>query len=119
MLLQAANQVKRLLPCLQNTSGLERWLYDAEWVVMDEGTKRWIDHEDMCPILTISSGSASNPTPTSQSTSIPTAVQTGAESPTSDATPTDDTEENNIIEVIISVVKETINRILDLLEKLL
>jgi len=90
-------------------------LYDAEWVVMDEGTKRWIDHEDMCPILTISSGSTSNPTPTSQPTSAPTAVQTGAESPT----PTDDTDENNVIEVITSVVKETINRILDLLEKLL
>ena len=76
-------------------------LYDAEWVVMDEGTKRWIDYEDMCPILTISSGSTLNPTPTS----VPT--------------PTDDTEENNVIEVITSVVKETINRILDLFEKLL
>jgi len=90
-------------------------LYDAEWVVMDEGTKRWIDHEDMCPILTISSGSTPNPTPTSQPTSPPTAVQTGAESPT----PTGDTEENNVIEVITSVIKETINKILDLLDKLL
>ena len=90
-------------------------LYDAEWVVMDEGTKRWIDHEDMCATLTISSGSAPNPT----STSTPTAVQFGMESPSSGATPTDNTKDNNIIEVIISVVKETINRILDLLEKLL
>jgi cell wall-associated NlpC family hydrolase len=90
-------------------------LYDAEWVVMDEGTKRWIDHEDMCPILTISSGSTSNPTPTSQPTSVPTAMQTGAESPT----PTDDADENNVIEVITSVVEEIINTIVGLLEKLL
>jgi len=80
-------------------------LYDAEWVVMDEGTQRWIDHEDMCPILTISSGSTPNPTHTLQPTSVPTS--------------TDDTEENNVIKVITSVIKETINRIIDLFEKLL
>ena len=90
-------------------------LYDAEWVVMDEGTKRWIDHEDMCPILTISSGSTPNPTSTSQPTSAPTAV----ESPTPGATPTDGSEKNNVIEVITSSIKEFINTIVDLLDKLL
>jgi len=106
-----ANDYSRVF---ETPADLSDGLYDAEWVVMDEGTKRWIDHEDMCPILTISSGSTPNPT----FTSTPTAVQTGAESPTPNATPTD-TEENNVIEMITSVVEETINRILDLLEKLL
>ena len=107
-----ANDYSRVF---KTPADLSDGLYDAEWVVMDEGTKRWIDHEDMCSILTISSGSTSNPTPTTQPTSAPTAVQTSVYSPT----PTDDTEENNVIEVITSVIKETINRIIDLFEKLL
>ena len=36
-------------------------MYDAEWVVMDESTKRWIDHEDMCSILTRSTNPAPDP----------------------------------------------------------
>ena len=98
--------------------GLSDGVYDAEWVVMDEGTKRWIDHEDMCPILTISSGSTPNPTPTSQPTSIPTAMPTatGTVSPTPDITPPSDID---VIKMVTSVVEETIRKIFDLLEKLL
>ena len=99
-----ANDYSRVF---KTPADLNDGLYDAEWVVMDEGTKRWIDHEDMCPILTISSDSTTNPTSTSQPTSAPT------------PTPTNDKEENNVIEVITSVIKETINRIIDLFEKLL
>ena len=98
--------------------GLSDGVYDAEWVVMDEGTKRWIDHEDMCPILTISSGSTPNPTPTSRPTSIPTAMPTatGTVSPTPDITPPSDID---VIKMVTSVVEETIRKIFDLLEKLL
>jgi len=96
-------------------------LYDVEWVVMDEGTKRWIDHEDMCRILTISSGSTPNPVTTSQPTSTPTVVPTatGAVSPTSDPTAPGDAEVKEAIEIITSVVEETIRKILDLLKGLL
>ena len=86
-------------------------LYDVEWVVMDEGTKRWIDHEDMCPILTISSGSTPNPTPTS----VPTAVPTGTVSPT----PPANTEVKKVINGVTSVVEGMIQKILDMLEDLL
>ena len=86
-------------------------LYDAEWVVMDEGTKRWIDHEDMCPILTISTSPAPNPPPTSS----PTAMPTGTVSPT----PPGDAEVKEAINAIASAVGETIQRILDLLKGLL
>ena len=93
-------------------------LYDAQWVVMDEATKRWIDHEDMCPILTISTSHAPNPTPTSQPTSAPTAMPTatGTVSPTPDITPPGDID---VIKMVTSVVEETIRKIFDLLEKLL
>ena len=99
-------------------SDLSDGLYDAEWVVMDEGTKRWIDHEDMCPILTISSGSTPNPTPTSRPTSVPTAMPTATctVSPTPDITPPSDID---VIKMVTSVVEETIRKIFDLLEKLL
>jgi len=87
---------------------------------MDEGTKRWIDHEDMCPILTISSGSTPNPTPTSKPTSAPTAVPTATDtvSPTPDIIPPDNPEVKEAIIAITSVVEEAIRKILDLLEKL-
>ena len=94
-------------------------LYDAEWVVMDESTKRWIDHEDMCPILTISSDSSPNPTPTSQPTSAPTVVPTGTVSPTPYITPPDDVDVKEVIKMVTSVVEETIRTILDMLEELL
>ena len=94
-------------------SDLSDGLYDAEWVVMDEGTKRWIDYEDMCPILTISTSPAPDPTPTSQPTSAPTAV-----SPTPDPTAPSDAEVKEAIAVITSAVEETIRKILDLLKEL-
>jgi len=96
-------------------------LYDAEWVVMDEETNRWIDQENMCPILTIPTSPAPDPTPTLQPTSEPTAMltATGTVSPTPDTNPSDDTDVKEAITVIISVVEETIRKILDLLEELL
>ena len=96
-------------------------LYDAQWVVMDEATKRWIDHEDMCPILTISTSPAPNPTPTSQPTSTPTAVPTatGTVSPTPNITPPDNPEVKEVIRVVTLAVEGTIRKILDLLESLL
>ena len=112
-----ANDYSRVF---KTPEGLSDGAYDAEWVVMDEGAKRWIDHEDMCPILTISSGSTPNPTPTSQPTSAPTAMPTatGTVSPTPYITPPDNPEVKEAIKVITSVVEETIRKILDLLEKL-
>jgi len=98
----------------KTSDGLSDGLYDIEWVVMDEGTKRWIDHEDMCPILTISTSPAPNPTPTSTPTAMPTA--TGTVSPTPDITPPGDID---VIKMVTSVVEETIRKIFDLLEKLL
>ena len=50
---------------------------------------------------------------------MPTVVPTDTVSPIPDITPPDGTEMKEVIEVITSVVEETINRILDLLEKLL
>nr|QNO44579.1 endolytic peptidoglycan transglycosylase RlpA [Methanosarcinales archaeon ANME-2c ERB4]QNO44989.1 endolytic peptidoglycan transglycosylase RlpA [Methanosarcinales archaeon ANME-2c ERB4]QNO45067.1 endolytic peptidoglycan transglycosylase RlpA [Methanosarcinales archaeon ANME-2c ERB4] len=102
-------------------SDLSDGLYDAEWVVMDESTKRWIDHEDMCSILTISTNPAPDPTPTSQPTSTPTAVPTvtGTVSPTPDPTAPSDAEVKEAIIVITSAVEETIRKILDLLKGLL
>jgi|LGVF01.1.fsa_nt_gb cell wall-associated NlpC family hydrolase len=96
-------------------SDLSDGLYDAEWVIMDEGTKRWIDHENMCPILTISSNSPPNPTPTS----APTAMPTGTVSPTPDPTPPANTEVKEVINGITSVVEGMIQKILDMLESLL
>ena len=98
----------------KTSDGLSDGLYDVEWVVMDEGTKRWIDHEDMCPILTVSTSPAPNPTPTSTPTAMPTA--TGTVSPTPDITPPSDID---VIKMVTSVVEETIRKIFDLLEKLL
>ena len=98
----------------KTSDGLSDGLYDVEWVVMDEGTKRWIDHEDMCPILTISTSPAPNPTPTYAPTAMPTA--TGTVSPTPDITPPGDID---VIKMVTSVVEETIRKIFDLLEKLL
>ena len=102
-------------------SDLSDGLYDVQWVVMDEATKRWIDHEDMCPILTISTSPAPNPTPTSQPTSTPTAVPTatGAVSPTPNITPPDNPEVKEVIRVVTLAVEGTIRKILDLLESLL
>ena len=102
-------------------SDLSDGLYGAQWVVMDEATKRWIDHEDMCPILTISTSPAPNPTPTSQPTSTPTAVPTatGTVSPTPNITPPDNPEVKEVIRVVTSAVEGTIRKILDLLESLL
>jgi hypothetical protein len=57
--------------------------------------------------------SAPTPTPTA----VPTA--TGTVSPTPHTTPPDDAEVKEAIEIITSVVEETIRKILDLLKGLL
>jgi len=75
----------------RTTWGLKPGYYDAHWVVMDEGTKQWIDHKELSQILIVNSN-----TLTSKETEI-----------------------NEFIKIATSSIEETIHKILNLLKGLL
>jgi murein DD-endopeptidase MepM/ murein hydrolase activator NlpD len=100
----------------RTTDGLSNDFYDVEWVVMDEGTKRLIDYEDMCPILTISSESTKSPEPPAeQPASVPKVTQKDAGSPIW----TGNAEVDEAIGIISPAVREMIDLIMDLLDELM
>ncbi|MFZ3169195.1 MAG: hypothetical protein WA130_16400 [Candidatus Methanoperedens sp.] len=79
-----------------NTYDLKPGYYDAHWVVMDEGTKRWIDNKELSQILIV----GSNGTPI--------------------ATPSfkiNDTQVNEIVKTATSTLEKIINKFINLLHE--